>query len=475
MKKIHALFIAVALLFLIATSLWGWAYTYVSQTTVPPEVRLSAWQIGGTPIEKFRKQLNERVQQLENVPIVFAFGQAHTPPVRTTLSQLGVRYEVRELWNSLDKLQHGSLWERFKARWDFKQEWHLSFRWEDNVWKQRFTPAWEMTTFGKPINATRRITEKDQVEYVEEKKVYRIDRQQLVQLIRTSIPHAWKNGGTIQIEMPLVITSPPETVQSLKAEGIDRKIIEFSTVFPIAEDGRTHNVTAASKTVHDTTLKPGAIFDYNNVIEETARRYGFKEAPVIYNGKLVPGIGGGICQVSSTLYNAVLRTGLEIVERRNHSLPVTYLPLGLDATFSEGYINFRFRNTTGKHLLIRTATENDRLKIKLFGTMDPSVSYKMETKTIKVLEPTVKYVKNPNLPIGEHETLQKGKKGYKVETYRIKIVHGKTVAREKISVDTYRPQPTLIAINTGDATLPPTLPKQEQGPLLEDGVNGPNF
>ncbi len=474
LKKIHALFIVVASLLLALSALWGWGHSYASQATIPPQVRLSSWDVGGQSIDAFRQELNERIKQLERTPFIFTFGTSGVDQVKTTLSELGVQYDAGAILTALQQLQEGTLLERIKARWSFPKEWTLRFQWKADVWRERLTPGWETKAFGKPINAVRKITDSDQIQYTPEKTAFRIDRMQMEQLIRAAIPHTWQEGQAIAIDVPLVVSEPPVTVASLKAEGIERKIIEFSTSFLQAEDGRTHNVVSAAKTIDDMMLKPGDEFDYDKVIAETEKKYGFKEAPVIYNGKLVPGIGGGICQVSSTLYNAVLRTGLEIVERRNHSLPVSYLPLGLDATFSQGYINFKFKNTTGKHLLIRTTAENNRLSIKFFGTMDSNVAYKMETKTVKVLEPAIKYVKNADLPIGGHETLQRGKKGYVVESYRIKLVNGKQVERQRIAVDTYRPQPTLIAINTGTSD-PLSNTKEEQGPILEDGVNGPNF
>ncbi|EPY07934.1 VanW family protein [Paenibacillus alvei TS-15] len=473
MKKIHALFITVASLLLVGTAVWGLAHSYASQPTIPPNVHLSTWNIGSQSMDAFREQLKAKIGQLEQTPFEFSFADTNVEPVKTTLADLGVTYDAEPILRALDKMKEGSLWERIQARYYFPTSWTLQFRWNKDVWAKRLTPDWEEKTFGNPVNAQREITKDDTIRYTPEKTVLRIDRLQLEQFIRTSIPNTWIEGQSIALQVPLQKTAPPVTIASLKAEGIERKIIEFSTSFVQASDGRTHNVNAAAQTIHDMVLKPGEIFDYDKVIAETEKKYGFKEAPVIFNGKLVPGIGGGICQVSSTLYNAVLRTGLEIVERRNHSLPVSYLPIGLDATFSQGYINFRFKNTTGKHLIIRTAAEDDRLIIKFFGTMDKDVSYRMETKTLKVLEPTIKYVKNPNLPIGSHETIQKGKQGYTVESYRIKLVNGKVVERKKMFVDTYRPQPTLIAVNTGGSDQ--SSSKKDQNPILEDGVNGPVF
>lgn len=475
MKKRYIGLAGVALLLLIAAAVcWSWAQRYAYSTAIPDNVILSDWAIGGMEQDEFEQQLKERIEALEQTPVTFTFPGTEVNSVSTTLAKLGVHYQADQLIAALKKLQEGGLWERIEARRQFKANWALQFSWDNQVWKQRFHSQWEIQTFGKPVNATRTITKDDKVVYTPDQAVFRLDRMQMEQVIRVAIPSEWHKGDTLTIEVPLIKQDAPVTVKSLKAEGIDRKIIEISTFLKPGDAGRIHNVVSAAKTINDMVLKPGDIFDYEKVIAETEKAYGFQEAPVIFNGKLVPGIGGGICQVSSTLYNAVLRTGLEIVERRNHSLPVAYLPIGLDATFSEGYINFRFKNTTGKNLLIRTSSENNQLTIKLFGTLEDNVTYKMETKTVQVIQPTVKYVKNSSLPVGSQETIQKGKQGYKVESYRIKLVDGKEVSREKMYVDTYKAQPTLIAVNNGAAASGSDKPSNPE-PILEDGVTGPNF
>lgn len=474
MKKWYVWLIGAALLLIIAAgSVWIWAERYVAETTIPPNVKLSSWAVGGMEIEQFKQEYTQKLADLENTSIIFTFGPTDTAPVTTTLKQLGVTYEANKLFQALVKLEEGTLYERFNYRRNFPTDWSMSFQWDSQVWKQRFTAAWEEKTFGMPANASREINAQDQVIYTPDKKVYRLDRAQMEQLIRVAIPNEWSDKKELVIDAPLVSKDPAITLEILKEEGIDRKIIEMVTNIKPGDEGRIHNIVAASDTIHDMVLKPDEIFDYDQVIAEAERKYGFKEAPVILNGKLVPGIGGGICQVSSTLYNAALRTGLEIVERRNHSLPVAYLPLGLDATFSQGYLNFRFKNTTGKHMIIRTSTDNNRLTIKLFGTMDPAISYKMETKTIKVIQPTVKYVVNTSLPVGSQQVLQEGKQGYQVESYRIKLVDGKEVSREKLATDTYKAQPKLIATNAGQANADSNT--EHTTPIVEDGLNGPNF
>lgn len=187
---------------------------------------------------------------------------------------------------------------------------------------------------------------------------------------------------------------------------------------------------------------------------------------MIVNGRLTPGIGGGICQVSSTVYNAALLTGLDIVERRNHSLPVKYLPKGLDATFASGAINFRFKNNTGKSLLIHAKVQGGYLTVKFFGTFPENVTYELESRTVETLGVPVKYVSSNVLPEGVEQVLQNGQPGYIVETVRIKKVDGKVVETQTISRDTYKAQNRLIA-RSGHSSLPDL----QEPSVVEDGVS----
>lgn len=475
MKKVYGWGIGILLLLVVATGvLWVWAERYVASTTVPLEVRLSSWAVGGMEIAQFEEEFKQKLSNLENTPVVFTFGSVEVSSIKTTLKELGVKYSAEELFTALHQLKEGSLWERIQYRKQFQTDWKMSFIWNSSVWKQRFTASWEEQTFGMPVNAKREIDAQDRVIYTPDKTVFRLDRLQMEQLIRVAIPNEWSDKSELVIEVPLIKQEPKITLSTLKAEGIDRKIVDIYSSIAPGDEGRLHNIKAASDTIHGMILKPGEIFDYDKVIAEAEQKYGFKEAPVIVNGKLVPGIGGGICQVSSTLYNAVLGTGLDIVERRNHSLPVAYMPLGLDATFSQGYINFRFKNTTGKNIIIHSSTANNRMTIKLFGTMDPNISYKMETKTTKTIEPPIKYVVNRSLAVGSEQVLQKGKRGYAVESYRIKLVNDKEVSRERLAVDTYKAQPTLVATNSGGSGKSEAKP-DVKAPIVEDGINGTQF
>lgn len=472
MKKIHAALIAVIGLILAGSLLAGGFHVYGSQQTLPKNTRLAGWDIGGMDIAEVRSGLAARLNALENLPLVLK-AEANTE-LTVTLKQAGATYEAEEFLQGLKELTEGGLMQRVQARRSYAGSWSVGFHLEIEQLQTVLSPAWERESFGVPTDATRRITEDDQVVYTEETTSYEVDWPGLELALRAAVPTQLSSpeflkGKSITLEVPLTVQEPAVTLKALKDQGIERKITQFSTSLGSSGPGRTFNVEAAAKAVNGTMLPPGAVFDYGKAIEKAQAESGFREAPVIVNGKLQPGTGGGICQVSSTLYNAAIRSGLEIVERRNHSLPVSYLPKGQDATFAQGYINFRFRNNTGKYLIIKAAVEGRTLTVKLFGTFPKNVYYSVSSQTVEVLQPTAKYVSDSSLPRGGTRIQQSGKEGYVVETYITRFVDGKAVEKKKLSRDVYPAQKQVIAINRGGMSNA-AQPESGKKPLVEDGV-----
>lgn len=522
MKKKHlaAFLLCVGLL---GTAFWGALALYVSQDTLPPGTLVAGLELGRRHRDEALQLLDQEIAALNRKQVVFTVdGNVKT----MTWTEAGVTFDAEHFREEVRRLGEGTLRERVQARRNFDKQWMLTITFDPRKLQAVFTPEWEKSLFGSPVNAVRTITADDQIRYLPGTAVQRIDWDRLLETVPKQLgeevrrleKNSWhepiptpaalslplsKQLPTLRFTVPLKTVQPKITVDLLKKEGIRRKIVQFSTNLRTSGTGRVHNVDSAARSIDGRVLAPGEIFDYSEAIEYAEKTFGFQEAPVIFGGKLVPGVGGGICQVSSTLYNAAVRAGLSIVERRNHSLPVSYLPKGQDATFAKGYINFRFKNTSGHHLLIRAEVENRQLTVKLFGDMPENVSYSLESRTAEVLPPPNKYVANPSLPAGSRQVLVRGKQGYVVETYRIKKVDGRTVERSLITKDTYPAQPTVIAVrdtkggaasggsgggsgsggsgggssNNGNRSGQPEGAPSERPPkqILEDGVTGPNF
>ncbi|KKO54998.1 VanW family protein [Paenibacillus sp. DMB20] len=476
MKKIHLSLIVIISLMLVGSLVYGGLTLYANQKELPQGVTLSGWEVGGRPAAEILHELDKRLESMEKTTV--EFGHPQIPGGREVLSlrQAGVKYRADAFREAIRNLMEGGLWERAVHRNRFEKSWSITAEWNREDLKRILSPEWEKERLGEPVNAVRSISN-DIVRYIPGKTALRIDWTILGERFVAALPADLspldsKSSGKIELELPLKPVQPEVTVESLKAEGIERKIIQFSTSLGASGPGRVHNITAASKAVDGMILKPGEEFNYAEVIAKAKKEYGFRQAPVIVSGKLVPGIGGGICQVSSTVYNAVLLTGLEVTERRSHSLPVNYLPKGLDATFAEGAINFRFRNNTGKHLLIRSEVNGRTLTLKFFGTFPKDTVYELESKSVESIPAPLKYVRDSSLSPGKQKIIQRGKPGYVVETYRVKKVNGKVMERVRISRDVYRGQSTIVGMNPTSGDIPGSrgVPK---APIIEDGVSNP--
>lgn len=474
-KAVFYISIAAGLLSALSIAL----YMYGSQSTLPHNFAVAGWRVGGMSLDTFQQQYEERLKLISSFPVQLQTSYPDISNRQLSLGQLGVEYQDELLKQSLDRLFGASPLGRIKARWQLR---HTDVPLEVLVNEARLSSAvkeaWKELYGQQPVPAKRIVTAQDQLTYEPERRVLRVDIVHLSGHLREIAPSVSyiHNAAPIRITLPLYEMSPAVTVETLKKQGIERKISEFTTAFPVSGEGRIHNIRSTAASIQDMLMAPGETFDYSKIIALTESQFGYKEAPVILNGKLVPGIGGGICQVSTTLYNAVLRSGLEIVERRNHSLPVSYVTLGQDATFASGYINFKFRNNTDAYLLIRTVTTERDVTVKLYGHMSPSVTYDIESKIVETIQPPIKYLHNPGLAPGATRPISTGKAGYKVETYRIKRENSAIVSKDLISKDQYSAVPTLIASNRGDIKPEDSgITEPPQKPILEDGVKGPSF
>ncbi|TJY41979.1 vanomycin resistance protein VanB [Cohnella pontilimi] len=466
MKK--GLVFAIVFVLLAAGGVAGAAYYYGQDHGLPQNVGVGGLQVGGQRPEAAMDLVRSRVAELENTEVAalppLTGSQSNAKPISRTLRELGMRVNADDALSALERYQERGWWDRAMQRLQGEPavSYDVSVTWDDSVLEREVRKAWESAVDNPGKDAKREITETDDVVYTPEVAGTALDVKQLAAQVKKLAPVDLSVGGgqgtgvkSHNLVLPIEKKIPDVTLAKLKEEGIDRKIAEFTTSFRTSAAGRSHNVTVAAKALNDTLLQPDEIFEYGKIVDKAEKQYGWREAPVIVKGKLTPGVGGGICQVSSTLYNAILQAGLDVVERRNHSLVVHYLPPGLDATFADGYVNFRFRNSTGKQLLIRTVVQDKRVTVKLFGTLPDNVTYRTETEQIKVIQPNVKYVGNPNIALGKEQRLQKGEPGFVVDTYRVKYVDGKQAARDKMPRSNYKPQDELIAVNPNDARLKP--------------------
>lgn len=211
------------------------------------------------------------------------------------------------------------------------------------------------------------IIDGEKISYKEGKNGYKLDEDTLYNDIKNDISEKNLIEEDIKVDAKLLIDKPKISINDLKK--VNHKISTYTTTYG-SGNSRGSNVENAANKIDDLLLMPGDEFSYEKAVGPVIDSNGYKYAPVISNGKLVNGIGGGVCQVSSTLYNTQLKAGILPTERKNHSKPVSYVPRGLDATLASGIIDYKFKNPYDYPLVINTIAKNGNLTIEIWSNKD---------------------------------------------------------------------------------------------------------
>lgn len=267
-----------------------------------------------------------------------------------------------------------------------------------------------------PKNA--KISYNGSFKVTEGKTGLKVDQAKLEAEIKKSINPEKKEE---KITVPVNVEEPKITAEALRQ--IDTKISEFSTTFNPSVTGRSGNIRLAASSINGTVVMPGEVFSTNEAMGPRVKSSGYEDAPVIVNGTLTPGLGGGVCQVSSTLYNAALLSDLQIVERRPHSLRVGYVDASRDAVISGDYIDLKFKNNTGYPIYVGGYTSGSNVTMIIYG------SSKVPKKTVSISSSV-----NSTTPSKDG-----GKPATKSSAYRkVYDSSGKLIREEKLSNDSYK-------------------------------------
>ena len=254
--------------------------------------------------------------------------------------------------------------------------------------------------------------------------------------------------GENVIALP-VITDPPK-VTARDCSGINALLATYTTPFNPGKRGRTHNLTLAARSFTGVVLRPSQVFSVNDAVGPRLEGRGFQMAQVFIRGELVDGIGGGVCQVSSTLFNAVLLAGLKVIERSPHAETVPYVAPGRDATVAYGLKDFKFRNSGTMPIGIVSIVGPSHLTIQIYGSAVDKKEVKLYTGKLTRLGAGSKTVIDSTLPQRKKKVVDKGARGANVVLYR-KMVgpDGSDVVEAFRS--RYSPHKAVIAVGSGQS------------------------
>lgn len=249
--------------------------------------------------------------------------------------------------------------------------------------------------------------------------------------------------------IPLKITKPEMTINKIGTEAFPNLLSTFTTKYDKTNTNRTTNLQLAINKINGVVLMPDEEFSYNKIVGERTISAGYKEAKIYSNGEVVDGLGGGICQISSTLYNTVLLANLEITERRNHQFVTSYLPAGRDATVVYGSQDFKFKNNRKYPVKIEASLNSGIAKISLYGVKEENdYTVTFETRTVSAIPYKTKYINDSTIEEGTEKIQQRGVNGLITETYKILNLNGVVVSKTLLSKDTYNAMQRVVLKGT---------------------------
>jgi vancomycin resistance protein YoaR len=267
-------------------------------------------------------------------------------------------------------------------------------------------------------------------------------------------------------EVQLATHMLPARIGANRYEHVAMKAVlgEFSTRYARGQDAvdRIHNLRVAAERVHGHVVEPGQVFDFNEVVGDRTSLHGFRKAKVIAGGELVDGVGGGTCQIASTLHAAVYFAGLPIVTRHAHSLPSYYIKLGLDAAVAYGSLNFRFKNDRPYPIVLETTVADGYVHAAVHGPeRTHTVTFLRRVDEVSPFEEKIE--QDPALPRGTRLLQQRGVPGFKIT--RLRVIHDERtrVAVRERGTDTYPPTTQIWRIGTGPEAGPDFKPPKNDG------------
>lgn len=415
---------------------------------IVPGVRVEWIEVGGLTQKEAEKKISEVQQDFLSAPVEITADEKRS---RLSRGELGFSMDaVKPAQQAYQVGRSGSATKRINQVWDAYHKQVVIPCQEVTIDTEQVDSALVSFTEGldKPQDARLVIDDRDQITIIPSKTGIAVDLDVSLEELKL-----FKKPFAGEIELQFREEQPKISTADIEAMGINGIISSFTTKFDANNHNRAYNIALAAGAINNTLLKPGEVFSFNKKVGPRTAERGYREAIVIVSNQFVPGLGGGVCQVSTTLYNVALLAGLDIVERSNHSLAVSYVPLGRDAAVSYGSQDLKFRNNLGSHVYIKTSTGNGSVTMKIFGNKQQQKNVQLETVVDSSISPKVSTKKDPSLLKGKTVVEKAGASGYRVSAYR--IING---TKKLLSRSNYTPIERVVRVGTKE---PPAKPDPE--------------
>ncbi|OPJ59379.1 VanW family protein [Clostridium oryzae] len=447
-QKIIFVVVVVVLLAIIGiiSGYTAYAFNYAKKwnNKIYPGVKIENIDLGGKTLEEAKKAVEEKYSKgvLEKKITVNADGKQYT----LNYGKLNARYNIDETVNKAYAFgKNYSMMKRyFTIKKSSEKKYFLKFNY-DKEYIDEFIKMVQQNVDKHPTDAKLEMVSPGKFKIAADVKGYKLDTVKLKKDIIKSI-----NG---KLGENLTVATKVDKVESEKTrellESVNSKIASYSTSYYTSTPGRVNNIERATASINGTLLMPGETFSFNDTVGERTAARGYQEAGVIINNKLESGLGGGICQVSTTLYNAMLKTPIVSKERMHHSLPSHYVGLGFDATVDWGRLDYKFTNTLEYPIYIQGYNKNRVVYFNIYSNSSiKQKTYKLVNDVYATIPASTQTVKDPTLKKGEKQTVRASSDGHRVRIYRITYENGKQIDKKLLYTDFYRPIDGIVKVGT---------------------------
>ena len=441
-KKKYVIFSGLILVLLMSIVISLLVYTR-DQHVILQGIKISGIDVGNLTQEKAKTLIDHEIDRLENQTVRLNVGK-QSPEVK--LKDLGlVVSDASALQEAYDIGRKGSLRNKVVTKMSAAKgiNFELSHTWDDQKLIDSLTRTLE--GFNDPAtDASFDITTQNTMSIKSEHVGFVFNPETLASQIKGL--DIYKPLPEIKVDFKEQF--PKLTALQLEEQKITGLLASYTTHFDSTQIARSENVRLAAKAMDMSVIKPGDTLSFNKIVGERTVQGGYKDAYIIVNGQFVQGLAGGICQVSSTLYNTGLLANLQVTQRTNHDLAISYVPLGQDATVAFPDLDLKFNNNTGGYLLVRTKTSSNSITIELYGKVKPGQEVFISNTTESVIPAQEQREVDETMAHGTSVVKQHGQPGYIVKSLRTVKVNGKEVSSEPLKQSVYKALPTIIAVGS---------------------------
>jgi vancomycin resistance protein YoaR len=427
---------------------------YFYENFLNPDFFMPGVEIGGIPVQGYNLEaaataVSSGINEMYATSVSFYKDDYRQ---ETKLGDLCLPIDAGKIVESAWQEEKSRGWRNKIANLDGDQKisYHVNIDYKQEV-KARLIQEWE-SKWGIPFkDATLEVDSRRGLIIIPGQAGIKVDAEATFKVL----PAQLANISSIKAPIILQHQEPSVNEAMLKDMG---ELSSYSTLFNTGDVNRSQNLYMATASINKSIVAPQAVFSFNNTVGIRTMERGYLDALVIVGNKFEPGLGGGICQVSSTLYNACLLAGLEIVERSNHGLSVAYVPLGRDATVAYGIQDFKCRNNTDSPIYIRAITGGGKLTINIYGNLKNIKKISITNIIDQTLDFITEKEQDLSLQPGEQKVDHTGHPGYVVRSFRnYHDSNGQIVKTEQLARDRYQPLNALILEGPEIIPIPPSI------------------